>query len=504
MLLEASDKFQVAKRAHQEMLKGQHVNEDGTQREKNYFRASEMGNGDRKILYSFFKHQIPHDEPTAHGLRIFENGDYVHDRYQKQWADMGALISMEQRLSSKDDEYLAQFPWEWAGHYDGELDINILRAHALDLVSVESVYNEDTEEWEISVILDEAYANSIGIFDAEGNLAEDYYPPVLLADIKTMNPWGFDRLIKNADVSDIQGYIDQIQFYMYMKNTPYGSIFIENKANNNTLEVQVLWRDIHEDVLYEFEEEIHGQPAHNKIRVVIDSERFFGGDHMEGAVPRVTRLWELAESIKKADTEGDFEMVAKLMPARCSDEPDSFPCSWKSGRCDFYEHCWGKNEGLSVRPVQAIPPEAIWEFDDTDTGDVIRVDNRKVPEGVTYEGFIGLISMGVLNLDQFVIKEESTAIKTTSEAESTAVNADNLFDASGELLLTEPMTTSQGDDEITHQAPAVEAHEYKLEDGSNAIDCVNCGKQVSYMRLANGGTKKCPRCKHTNRVIKLS
>lgn len=497
MLFEAMDFFQRAKREHTENVKNQHREANGLDGRKNYFRASELGNDDRKIIYGFFKHQIPHDAPNAHSLRIFENGDYVHERYQKAWQDMGALISMEQRLSSKDDEFLSEYPWEWAGHYDGELDLNILRAHALGFAKVSSEYNEEVGDWEIIVDLDHEYAAKIGIFDAEGNISEDYEPVTMIADIKTMNPFGFDRIYKKADISDIQGYIDQIQFYMYMKNTPYGSIFIENKANNKTLEVQIVWRDLHEDIEYEFEPIIHGNLTSDKIRVVVTSERFFGGDDTEGCVGRLDRLWELKTAIEKADEEGNFETVANLMPARCSDKPDGFPCSWSSGQCDFYEHCWGASEGLSVRAFEAVPQEFVWEFEDG--GAVVRVDSRKVPEGITYEGFIGLVNMNALRLDDFIITDQVPDLKTLLPDESvkdTALTADNLFTSTGELDLSLGLSGSD-------VPKPTEAQEYKTEDDENAVDCLNCGKQITYVRLGNGGTKKCPHCKHVNRVIKI-
>lgn len=493
MLINAMDSFQVAKREHTEKKKAQYLDKNGLEGKKNYFRASEMGADDRKIIYSFFKHQIPHDPLNARSLRIFENGDFVHDRYQSAWEDMGVLISMEERLSSKEDEFLKDYPWEWAGHYDGLLDVNIVRAHALNKVNVSSVFNEDTDEWEIQVELDDAYAQEIGIFDENGDIAEDYEPLTMVADIKTMNPWGFDRVKKKADISDIQGYIDQIQFYMYMLNSPYGSIYIENKANNDVCEVQIIWRDMHEEVEYEFDETIHGKKNDNQIRVVIDTARFFGSETTEGAVQRVDRLWAVKEALEEADTTGDMTAIQRLMPDRCSDKPDSFPCSWSSGRCDFYEHCWNsKHHGMAVREMEEVPAEAIWEFEDED-GNVIKVDNRKVPEGVTYDGFIALVGMDALKLDDFLIEDTTDAEEEQENPEDTAVNGDNIFSDDGELDLA---------DATSGKPKPAEAQEYKAEDGDNAIDCLNCGKQVTYKRLGNGGTKKCPHCKHTNRVVK--
>jgi hypothetical protein len=81
---------------------------------------------------------------------------------------MGVLISMEERLSSRDDDYLKDFDFEWAGHYDGVLDAYLVRAFALGKVTVSSSKNEETGEWDLDVEVDEAYANSIGLFDDDG------------------------------------------------------------------------------------------------------------------------------------------------------------------------------------------------------------------------------------------------------------------------------------------------------------------------------------------------
>lgn len=502
MLVQAMDRFQLAKRVHKENVKGQYTDKGAV---KDYFRASELGSSDRKIIYGFFAHQLPKQSKGAQNLRQLENGDYVHDRYQSAWQDMGVLISMEDRLSSKDDEYLAQFPWTWAGHYDGELDLNIVRAHALDLVKINSVKNEETDGWEIEVELDEAYANSIGLFDANGDISEDYEPIRMIADIKTMNPWGFKRIKEQGDVSDIQGYIDQISFYMYMKNTPYGSIYIEAKDNNDVCEVQIVWKDMHEGAEYKFDKDIHGEQSSEQVRVVIDSGRFFGDATREGVVPRVTRIHNVKEELREASEAGDLERVKEIFAnsiPRCADKPNSFPCSWghKNGKptyCEFYDHCWNeKHQGRAVTTYVACPPEAIWTFSD-DQDQEIKIDSRKVPEGVTEEGFLALVEAGVLDYTKFLVDGEETSevfdnepVDVEDPAETAMSGSTELFDASGVLNIGAP------------EAPK-EAEEYLNEANQKAIKCVNCGKEVTYQKLGNGGTKKCTFCNHTNRVIKL-
>ena len=500
MLVQAMDNFQVAKRKHKENVKGQYLDKVGANGAKEYFRASELGSGDRKIIYGFFAHQLPKQEKSARNLRQLENGDYVHDRYQQAWEEMGCLLSMEQRLSSKDDEYLSQFPWEWAGHYDGELDINIIRAHALGYATVHSVFNEETGKWEIEVEIDEAYANSIGLFDENGNLSESYEPLRMVADIKTMNPWGFKRIKEQGDISDIQGYIDQISFYMYMLNTPYGSIYIENKENNDVVEVQIVWKDFHDGVEYKFDPNIHGEQTEDQVRVVIDSGRFFGDATREGVVPRLTRLWNVREALREAQERGDLEAVRQIFREhlpRCADKPNAFPCSWghKTGKvqyCEFFQHCWDdRHQGMAVATYEPCPPEAIWEFAD-EQDNVVRIDSRKVPQGVTEEGFLALVEAGVLDYTKFLVDEDMAAYSSeeVASSEETATHADNLFTKDGELKLDAPAQPS-------------ETEEYINEDGKKAIKCTNCKKEVTYQRLGNGGTKKCDFCGHVNHVIKL-
>lgn len=510
MLFQAMNQFQVAKREYSEASKAQYTDKGDV---KNYFRASELGNGDRKLLYSFFKHQIPTTPKSPKNLRQLENGDFVHQRYQKAWEDMGILVSMEERLSSKDDEYLSQFPWEWAGHYDGELDLNVIKAHALGLCTIGYSKNEDTDQWEMEVDVDDEYANSIGLFQ------EDYVPLSMIADIKTMNPWGFDRLAK-GNVSEISGYIDQISFYMYMKNTPYGSIFVENKATNDTIEIQIVWTDMHDGVTYTFDPELHGEAVEGVVRITINNDRFFGSETEQGLVPRVSHLWEVKELLEKADAEGDLAKLAEVMPPRCSEEPGKFPCSWSNGKekCEYFDHCWNPlTNGCAVRKFEACPEECKRDIVDSVSGEYWTIDTRKLPAGATPEALQALYNMGAIkveNLQNFLVDAEPAPIKDVIDE---AENADTILGANGELHLGAPVHVpakaedaepSEGDNAEGGDAEPVgtkgtEALEYKNKNGKKAIKCLNCGRENTYEKLANGGTKKCQFCNHVNKVVRM-
>lgn len=490
MLLNAMEKFQVAKREYSEAQKEQYSDKGDV---KNWFRASEMGYSDRKIIYGFFKHQLPVVPKGAKNLRQLENGDYVHERYQKAWEDMGALISMEERLSSREDDYLGQFPWEWAGHYDGYLDINVLRAHALGYAKLGYAKNPETEQWEIEVELDEEYAKTIGIFE------EDYAPLPMVADIKTMNPWGFKRIKEKGNLEEIQGYIDQISFYMYMLNTPYGSIYIEAKDNNDVVEVQVVWKDMHEDVEYTFDPDIHGELTDGVVRVTIDNDRFFGSEDsvVEGLVPRINKLWEIKEKLFAYDLEGNTQGMAELMPPRCSEDASKFPCSWGNGleKCEYFDHCWNQyTQGLSIRAYEACPDQFKWDITDRDNGEILEIDSRKVPQGVTQEALQALYTIGAIEIERFLIDKAPVPIKDVVEEASHA----DILSASGELNLGAPAPASEGEAKPVGN----EALEYLVEGGKKAIKCLKCGKEVVYTKLANGGTKKCEYCNHVNKVVR--
>jgi hypothetical protein len=491
VLLHALSNFQLAKLQHSENVKGQYLDKTGQDGAKNYFRASEMGMSDRKIIYGFFRHQLPTVGKSAKNLRQLENGDYVHERYQKMFNDMGALISMEQRVTSKEDEYLKDYAWEYAGHYDAEVDDNILRAHALGFCTVGSVYNEETGTWDLEVTLDEKYAEEIGYY------AEEYRPITRIIDIKSMNPWGFKRLKEKADISDIQGYIDQIMFYMYMKETPFGSIFIEDKGSQEVIEVQVVWVDMFDGVSYDFE----GEQPEGVIRLKVYNARFFGDteNNIEGLIPRIDRLWTVVSELKLADADANDARIQELFPIRCCNEPQTFPCSWGKGKdkCEYFDHCWHSvHGGMAVKAYEACPDEDIWEFDDynpqTDETMSVYIDSRKVPTGVTYEGFLALVEVGVLDYTKFLVDEDqSIPVKDAMEAleNENIPGADNLFSGNGELNL--------GASE-----PPAEATEYLTENNERAIDCLACGKQIIYKKLAGSGIKPCPFCNHKNQVVK--
>lgn len=462
MLARAMDAFQVAKAAYIEKKKAQYTDK----KQKDYFRASELGmlrKNKRKLIYGFFGHHFGIQTKSAHNLRQLENGDYVHDRYQTNWKLMGILVlkgkrqSMEIRVSSKDDPWLSQFPWVAEGHYDGELDLNLVRAYALGKVRVDVINRNG--QWVMEPVLDFEYGKQIGYFNEDGTWNQNYKPVSMVADIKTMNPYQF-KSVKEGNLSSIEGYLDQISFYMYMLDTPYGCIFIENKANNELLEVQIVWTDLRGGQ-YDFDDNLHGAEGEDPrvIRAYIDNQRF------EALVHEIDATWQLVNKLKEADAMGDYAAVANLLPSRCSFNPDSFPCKWSTGQCEFYDHCWSqKHSGNMVRPEPSS--EDIWEIDG------MKIDCRRVPEGVTKENF----------------------------KEWLAETGEDWFRyAAPDFEKIREQDPFEYDEETGEIIGRKKVPEYLTTDGERAFKCIRCTSEVTYKRLM-GGVKKCPHCGQMNHV----
>lgn len=63
-------------------------------KDRDYFYMSEAGKCDRSIFYGF-KNKESNKPMDARVKRILENGDYVHARYLKIFAEMGILVAAE-------------------------------------------------------------------------------------------------------------------------------------------------------------------------------------------------------------------------------------------------------------------------------------------------------------------------------------------------------------------------------------------------------------------------
>lgn len=69
-------------------------------KERDYFYVSEVGSS-KKSIYQSFKNRTK-KAVDGRGRRIFDNGDYMHHRYYKYFAEMGILIAAELKAVEND------------------------------------------------------------------------------------------------------------------------------------------------------------------------------------------------------------------------------------------------------------------------------------------------------------------------------------------------------------------------------------------------------------------
>lgn len=404
MLAKAMDQFILQKHNYGAHIKQQHVERVG--KKKDYFRASEIGlliEGKRKLMYKFFAHQIPSVPKSPLNLWQLENGDYVHLRYQNAWKTMGIVVqrngknSMEMEVNSKNDPVLSKFEWYLPGHYDGELDMNLIKAYAIGKAWLKGIMKDG--KFTFIPQLDYDYGRSIGYFTEDGQLNPDYEPVRMIADIKSMNPFSFQELQK-GDTTPIESYLYQLSVYMYLLNTPYGCVYVENKGNNGVLEVQVVWKDF-KNRQYDFSEDLHGPEDERIMRVYIDNAFF------ESVIHQLNEFWELKKELEDALNRGDIQFIVENMPERCSNDPNRFPCKWSTGKCEFYDHCWNPiHQGYALKDLteievkqwipyipQDVPIEDFDSFEyaheyQTNTGERA-IDCTKCGEQVTFKRLIG-------------------------------------------------------------------------------------------------------------------
>ncbi len=141
------------------------------------FHPSGIGYCARSLAMGMLNY--PRQTPDAQSIRIFANGDSMHERYQKWFSDMGILVAEE--LPMKDP---------------------IMRLSArLDA---------------IIRVTDEGAAGMLAI-----------------VELKSAKDKQFKRMLKEGPYT---GYICQLQFYMHMTGIPRGVIFMENKDTQELTE----------------------------------------------------------------------------------------------------------------------------------------------------------------------------------------------------------------------------------------------------------------------------
>lgn len=291
--------------------------------------ASELGDGDRKLVYKFYQDELGvQSSVTAQNLRLFDNGDYVHLRYADYMDRMGALLSYEEPLRTTQAEMEGrqlnpdgtgnEGGYKVSGRYDQIVDMHVIRAYVQGpeywAQFMQSYYDPHT-------ILTQSVDQTTGAVVEQSTKTKwvpkaGYQPDKALLDIKSMNEFSFKSILNN-DHSKIGGYVDQLQYYAHRSGIHKTALVIEDK----------------------------GKQQLKVIPVDYDPQRVHGGGLHEGLSARISRVWAHVRS--------------KVVPDRCpGHNRDKFPCIWSTGRCDFYSHCWNEEHNGYALPGQAAEQQA--------------------------------------------------------------------------------------------------------------------------------------------------
>lgn len=462
---------------------------------KTAFYASELGTGERKLVYSWFSDRIGQLTPkTPQNMRVFDNGDYVHLRYRDYMEQLGALLSEEQPIRANQFEIEGHEgeippdanPWRISARYDQIVDLNVLRAYV------------DGEETWINFLNENYLPNTIkttvknettgAIIEETQKLQwvpkEGYAPDQAILDIKSQNEWGFNRVVKD-DYSDIQGYFDQLTYYEHQKGINKGALVIEDK----------------------------GKQRLKIVPVDYDPGRVLGDDTQEGLAKRLERVWEHVKN----------ETVPE---ERCAGaNRNKFPCMWSTGQCDFYAHCWNEEHNGAIipgaEPDVELPSveELITYLTDKEYGvSAIRLYLKDFPGGQEVvvlqgnmpqpmiENMLDYYADFVTDLDY--LDDQGERIQTEDEAdaeeevttaqEEAAVTQETTEDAPQEAVNPDLYGS---DGTLNFDVVEKQATERVREDGDKEINCVACDFKIVYKKCY-GGVKPCPSCGHKNSVVR--
>lgn len=147
------------------------------------FYPSSISRCPRETVYDML--QYPRPEKSARFLMICENGDMVHLRYQKWFAEAGILLHSEYPLKVKE--------YRISGKVDAIIDLTPI---------IPEMENE------ISVV-----------------------------EFKSANNKKFVEMGEKGQPRN--EYVEQLMLYLHFLKIPYGIVFVENKDNQETLEFWV-------------------------------------------------------------------------------------------------------------------------------------------------------------------------------------------------------------------------------------------------------------------------
>lgn len=142
--------------------------------------------------------------------------------------------------------------------------------------------------------------NAAKLFDETGTYDKTEPPleDLAIVEMKSINTWGFKSVVKdNLPKTD---HYYQLMLYLWLTGIPRGWVLYEDKNDQSMVAIPVAYDE----------------------RVIYGSEGRSKGLLQE--------LEEVAQTLEAGE-----------VPTRCAEaKPDKFPCKWKSGQCDFYDHCY--------------------------------------------------------------------------------------------------------------------------------------------------------------------
>lgn len=265
---------------------------------RDHFYFSESGGCPRKIAYSFYG--LTEEPKDARSVRIFHNGEYVQLRYEQYLRMLGVFVSREISLNTYE---IDNFPARASGRMDIIIDAKRLQAiyqHYFmglpeeqipdPLVECEIIELEPGFEYYRPThypTLEELYAWE----DAEpGRLG--------IVEMKSASKYSFESTVKGGTAKSENA--GQLGWYQFLTGITHGWVAYENK-NDQEFEAFYQARD----------------------------ERLIVGTDAQPGTGFANQF---------ADIQAHID--AGTVPARCSSDPKKFPCSWKGGQCNFFNHCW--------------------------------------------------------------------------------------------------------------------------------------------------------------------
>jgi hypothetical protein len=164
--------------------------EKSAERSNSHFHPSSIGYCARKIVYDRLNY--PAAEMDATLLRIFQNGDHMHLRYQEYFEGMGIQIAEELELTEKSE--------------------NQMTAERCKLYNIGG--------------------RTDSLIELEG---ESY-----LIELKSINGDSFKFQLSEPK----SAHVDQLQLYMFLSGVHHGILLYENK---NTQEIKMFTVDYNEE-----------------------------------------------------------------------------------------------------------------------------------------------------------------------------------------------------------------------------------------------------------------